>query len=396
MMTSSKFEDKVWAAPKNRLKERSISFDGVWSRNPRMRDTARAFIWAKLNGLNGCKVAVWGTGVQIWNRLTVVATALETDGLDCFSKVTPRWVEQYWMNSIQNQQSKDQVAALLQLLRTEKMPHLPIKNPLRSLDVRDYVVLKQTKKTTPLSSSWFLTIVRRALEYEGRIPLLKKLEKTRKWDSATAVKLGVTGIADLNREIRLCKTAGLICILAATGMRRSELISLDVGSLKCLQRTVKPLWVLWGTVYKFHGRGARARWICGQLGRRGYEMLVKLSNSTCLLPALDGTPMQRGRVTDWLRSWIVAQNFGPDAPMGLRPHMFRHTVANLLFWGGGVTTLGIKEQFKHVTPVMSDYYVASNGQMYASFIREDESPEFQSSRRYQLETLKEMNKEEEE
>jgi integrase len=365
MITRSRLEDNVWIPAKKSNGRQSINFKDVFARNPRMRETVKAYLWAKLFGIHGEKACSWGTISANACKLRSVAAAMERDGLTCFSQLTAKWVLLYWDKSGKMDSDKQEIGVLCGMFAAEKVPNLPTANPLRHIAMRDFQPVAKVTQTEFFTDEWFQRIVLRALEYRSRADGVQRLIRSRNLSGKTARRLGISNLRELNREALLCRAAGTVCVLAATGMRRCELLSLQVDAL----RQIRPdgMWVLWGMVYKFHGNGSKARWICGELGRIGHGILARLAGDEGpLLPGRKGGAIAPHTLAHMLDEWTDAQGWGPQAP-NIAPHRFRRTLARLLF-RNGVSILGVKEQFKHKTPWMSDYYIGNDPELYAKLL----------------------------
>jgi integrase len=169
----------------------------------------------------------------------------------------------------------------------------------------------------------------------------------------------------------MARTAAAVMMLAATGVRANELLSLERGGLERCVRGV-PTWRVSGTVCKFHGPGVPAKWICGDLGRRAFRMLERLSDEPGRLLAGRRGIRSAQRLNELLREWMRAQDWRDSAgrPRDLHSHQFRRTVARQLIRCPEMNLFALRDHYKHRSVVMTDYYVGCDAELRAILLRE--------------------------
>jgi site-specific recombinase XerD len=260
----------------------SIIFDGVWERQPKMLDTVKTYLQWLLLGKMG-KKRVWRTAGTYKEYLENIATFLEKNNRTSFADVTPELLRRWWSGSKQAESNRATIELMVRMCSCRGLPHLP-RNPLQNLHLPTFVVVKKVKQTEAIDDVLWVKVLQRALAYEEDAHRLADWLRDKDWNSPWAMERGIEGPRTLQRYVWEVRMAGAVLVLAFTGMRKSELVALRTGALECIQRE-RPYWVIWGTVFKFFGEGERARWACGEIGRRGYAMLTGCAEeSGCLFP----------------------------------------------------------------------------------------------------------------
>jgi integrase len=212
-------------------------------------------------------------------------------------------------------------------------------------------------------------IVKRCRKYERRFPRLQQLSKTHDWKCSFAKSIGVRGKEDLNREWRLTQTAGLIMLLAATGMRASEIMSVERDGLASVRTGATTLWYVSGIVFKFH-YGEKTRWLCGTLGRRAHALLSKLTSERKLASNSKGGQIGGHLLNRNLNEWMAMQGWrdAEGNPLHIHSHQFRRTFARLVMRHPGMNLLALKDHFKHKSVKMTDYYVGCDDELRAMIL----------------------------
>jgi hypothetical protein len=183
---------------------------------------------------------------------------------------------------------------------------------------------------------------------------------------------------ELWRLVRFSITAGFIVVAALTGMRLSELLSLEED---CLERerlddgSGDSLLYVRGILLKTAGTpsGDSERWVAGIDGpdnhvRAAVELVRRLTAE--LRRRSDGRQLflrgalHAGRrpdspggitITGWLNTF--ARAIGTARPWRFSSHQFRKTFARFVALGDKSGLLALKQHFKHVSIAMTDRYV---------------------------------------
>ena len=354
---------------------RTIRFAGVWGRNPVMRETAKAFAWARKNGTDKVRPIGWGTVRTDVMYLAVFAQALEKMGFKSFADLNADNLDAVvarFPNARYYQKMLGKVGILYSMTG---LPHISGRHPFNGRKARHLIRNGGVERPTePLPDELIGMMVRRCLDYERRLPGLLKLGRSRLWSGRLARERGIKGRRDFEREWRNTMTAGCIMILAATGMRCSELLSLEKGCLECAQADGLR-WYLWGTAYKFHGVGVEARWSCSRLGRRGYHMLSRMARGgrkPLVTNPRNGATLGGYQVNRCLKRWMAAQGWrdGKGEPFVVCSHQFRPTFAQQVIRFPGMNEFALKDHFKHHDILMTDHYVGSDWAFIETLLRD--------------------------
>jgi hypothetical protein len=251
----------------------------------------------------------------------------------------------------------------------ERLPHMPAKSPFAGHPAADFIAPDKQLQTRPISNDLMGMIVKRCLEYEERFPQLQKLRETRDWGCPFAIARGIHCNRGLLREWRLTQTAGLIMLLAATGMRASEIMSVERDGLVSVRTGATTLWYVNGTVFKFH-YGEKTRWLCGSLGRRAHALLSKLTSERKLASNSKGGQIGGLVLNRNLKEWMAVQEWRDDGgnPLHIHSHQFRRTFARLIILYPGMNLLALKDHFKHKLVEMTDYYVGCDDEQRAMIL----------------------------
>lgn len=353
--TESSFEEMVWRKPG----QKPITFDGVWRRQPQMTETVKVYCRRLLEGKYG-RCRAWGTVRDYKDMLGYVAVLLEENGKTSFADLTSEMLMRWWKGGARTQRRRATIETTCRLLLGSDLPHLHGRHR-NTLTMTDFLVTDEITQTEPLDDAWWNAIMKRALAYEEEAHRLADWLQERDWNDPWIQKKGIRHERALKGYIWRLRMAGVVLVLGFTGMRRSELCALRSGALECVQQG-KPVWVIWSTVFKFHREGERARWACGEVGRRGYAILDALAEDSgrCFPTSFYAKLDQK------LNAWLAVHEWKEGCPPTIHAHQFRRTLARYLLVTGNVTLLAIKEQFKHKTTVMTDYYVGTDANLQAT------------------------------
>ena len=209
---------------------------------------------------------------------------------------------------------------------------------------------------------------------------------------------GLVSVAKLNRELCYLQNACFVVIAFATGMRLSEILSLQVG---CCEIEKEPgqadlVW-LRSRVFKMQGvpEGRRARWLGGPLCARAVRVMERLTGRTrrqtkvrslwVPIPSFVRRPRPAGPLTgDTIRyrlgefTTMLGLRDARGRPFHLHPHMFRRTFARHVVRHDTTNLLALKEHFKHISLSMTDHYVGSDLELWALMVEEEEKLLFES------------------
>jgi integrase len=307
----------------------------------------------------------WGTTVNRLEHLTNAAAAMVGIRLRQRSDLTPESWARLVAALAECRYQRRILAATLNMFGIERAdrPLYPLPPPR-----------EKRGQTRPISDAVMEQIIRAAIRWEAKIPELVRLKRAFRRDDQWAVANGIANRKRLRHASSCGQAAGMALLLAATGMRISELLSLQKGAGKDGGPDDPEGWWAWGTAYKFNGgQGRRTRWFGGQMGRRGYRILCALSPARDLCVTHFKTPTVLYRVTAAERIRILLKEEGIEADVdGLRlhPHRFRRTFARAIF-KHGATELGLKEQMQHKDIDMTDHYVGSDPETYKYLFGED-------------------------
>lgn len=208
--------------------------------------------------------------------------------------------------------------------------------------------------------------------------------------------LDLSTIFALREQISRLRTACFILIAFVTGMRLSELLSLEAG---CVEREVTDdgefIWIN-SSIHKRLGTGATTgRWLCGPVAARAVEILERLTvdtRRTSGCPRLFVPVTGRGRrswnggavgssaIYDKLRHYVKWLGLKDDKgrPFNLHPHRFRRTFARYVVRSDTTNLLALKEHFKHVSLAMTDYYVGVDEELQDMLNEEADRLSFES------------------
>jgi integrase len=189
----------------------------------------------------------------------------------------------------------------------------------------------------------------------------------------------LTGLLQLRRLVRLAVTGSFIVVAALTGMRLSELLSLDEDCLEPVpleDGSGDSLLYVQGVLVKTAGtpHGERVRWVAGIDGpdnhvRAAVELLRRLTAGLRTRSAAKqlflGIALRQGKrpletpgghTMNW-RVNTFANSVGVARPWKFSCHQFRKTFARFVALGDKTGLLPLKQHFEHVSIAMTDRYV---------------------------------------
>lgn len=184
------------------------------------------------------------------------------------------------------------------------------------------------------------------------------------------------GVSELERELTYLRTACLIVVGFCTGMRLSELLAIECGSIvKQKGPTHEDFYWIKSLLFKTQKKnsGSPRMWMCGRLAAQAVsvmENINKLITGTNqrkhlfitwgnTIVNLKRTHRRRikclgGRTTHTnLKSFCAAHNIVDD----IHPHRLRRSFARNIIRYSTTSILALKEHFKHWSLYMTDWYV---------------------------------------
>ena len=214
----------------------------------------------------------------------------------------------------------------------------------------------------------------------------------------TSLEMGVRSLRQLSTELCHLQTACFVVIAFATGMRLSELLSLQEGCCQVVAEPGKPdlIW-LHGRVFKMQGMpdGREAKWLGGPLCGRGVRVLERLGKATrqrggvshlwMPVPSVHGRhptrdPLSQPSILRRLSDYVAMLGLkdSDGEAFHLHPHMFRRTFARYVVRYDTTNLLALKEHFKHISLNMTDHYVGDDLELWMMLEEETERISFES------------------
>jgi integrase len=387
-----RMDDNIWdfgsevTCPSYGRADRTLDFNSeVFQRNPGLLPAVKEYLLERRKGTGRRRALAWQTVRLGLGHLERFAAYLEEIGVRRWEDLTPaKWAQAVTLIPANHFQSP-------MLHHARGVLNLPTTaEPLYPIPVNTY---KPKKQTPPIPDAVMQEVIPAALAWEPRIPQLLRLQMAFSRTDPWAAENGIRTARDIKVQLGMAQTAAMILLLASTGMRVSELVSLKRGSAQTLRRETGFLWYVWGTVFKFHGMGCRVRWYGGPIGRRAYQMLCDLSPRDDLCVSLwyshrviSGDSVT-WRIVEWLRREGIK---GLDGALKIHPHQFRRTFARQLILHSEVTLLGLKDQLKHKKLSMTDYYVGCDAELHQALIEQNPA---MSSKQYADELLADLDAE---
>jgi integrase len=213
----------------------------------------------------------------------------------------------------------------------------------------------------------------------------------------TKFENGLSSVSHLNRELCYLQTACLTLIAFATGMRVSEILSLQVGCCE-IQKEPGQADLVWlrGRVFKMQGvpEGRSAKWLGGPRCARAVRVLERLGDRVrrrvganylwMPIPAVKKprpkSPFVGESIRRRLKLFIAMLGLKDSTGRAfhIHPHMFRRTFARHVVRHDTTNLLALKEHFKHVSLSMTDYYVGSDPELWTLMVEEEDKLLFES------------------
>ncbi len=176
--------------------------------------------------------------------------------------------------------------------------------------------------------------------------------------------------------VGVVRTAAIVVVAAATGMRSSELMELRVGCRRRIEEPIAGLtrYRIASKIVKGQGLGGiDDEWVVIEPVYRAIELLEQLHDNRRDDALLLSRFMFRNRFT-WFRDWVnspAGQRLGlatiPEEPVTLR--MLRRTLAlEMAYRPGGV--LAAKLHLKHITAATTEGYATRPGGAQAELLAE--------------------------
>ncbi len=214
----------------------------------------------------------------------------------------------------------------------------------------------------------------------------------------TKFEEGIASLRELNKELCYLQTACFVIIAFSTGMRVSEILSLNEGCCEIQAEQGRPdlVW-LHSRVFKMQGvpKGRKAKWIGGPVSARAVTVLERLTRSTrrgtkvrslwvpiaaLLLKPRDAGALKGDTIRYRLDVFVAMLGLKDSSgnPFHLHPHMFRRTFARHVARHDTTNLLALKEHFKHLSLAMTDLYVGSDVELWQLMVAEEEELLFES------------------
>lgn len=196
---------------------------------------------------------------------------------------------------------------------------------------------------------------------------------------------GFEGIHAFEAELLRLRTACFLLIGFSTGMRISEIASVEKGCISTSEsRNHGTLYWLTGISYKTEktSAGVVRKWMCGRLAAKAVTVLEEMST---LLGAGNDTeklfftleqivgarglnskkfkPVTNGPLQDYLREFALYCG----VTIHVHPHMFRRTFARNIVRVDGTALLALKEHFKHWSLYMTEWYVGLDPDLISEY-----------------------------
>lgn len=228
--------------------------------------------------------------------------------------------------------------------------------------------------------------------------LKKKTHATVQEMDGTPLHLSITGLRELEHYLIRLRTACLILIAFVTGIRISELLSLEAGCIE-VEATKKEgdyIWI-WSLLHKTQQRegGTRSKWLGGPIAKTAVDLLEKLTEPTRLTFNCQSlfVSVTKAGIKRWAGEGLSSSIFYRDLEdyvnwldlkdndgklFYLHPHMFRRTFARHVVRCDTTNLLALKEHFKHWSLAMTDIYVGVDAELQDLLDSENDLLNFES------------------
>lgn len=356
----SKYGDLIWDFSKeNTMCGRSpastrINFNrSFYTSNPTLLTQIKEYLWRRRCESSANKIPSWHSIHTYEQLLRTFCMEMIKSGVTDFRQLTKAKAHEVAKRLPKVLYSRNMLEQVRLLTGMYKL------YPLTGLDIPK-LIPKNCEQAKPISDADMRMLVTHALKLAEQVGAYNRVRISSNYKGSDARKLGVTGKYGLRAKHRLLSAAGAVLVLASVGMRSSELLSLKSD---CLEFE-RGIWYINGTVHKFYGDGIPAKWQCGELGKRGVDLLRSLGGERlctftrqALLTALND----------------FAHAAGMKNPKKLHSHRFRRTFARKAILYASVEAL--KDHFKHKCIEMTDYYIGNDAELYETLITGKNSPE---------------------
>jgi len=333
--------------------------------SPALLPAVKKYLWDGIKGGPRRRPVTWGTAVGQLEDIVRIAHAMEDVGLRQWSEITPQTWSLLVAMLYGDRYRNKMFGRLRKLMGLGKSDHALFPLPAK---------VKEYRQTEPIPDSIMERLVALAMSWEEKIPELMRLKRRFSKDDQWAAANGITNLLRLKHAISCAQGAGMVLLLAATGMRVSELLSLKKGDGRHADSNDPESWYARGTVYKFNGIGRRTQWFGGSMGELGYQMLCALSpaKEICVTHFNIPTPMSRYGVEGRIKLFLREDNISVDGEaLYVHPHQFRRTFSRAITVGTDVTQLALKDQFQHKSIDMTDHYAGSDPGMFDAILKEN-------------------------
>ncbi|HAX42388.1 MAG TPA: hypothetical protein DCY80_07520 [Solibacterales bacterium] len=216
--------------------------------------------------------------------------------------------------------------------------------------------------------------------------------------AGSRLALGVRSLRQLSTELCHLQTACFVLIAFATGMRLSELLSLQEGCCEVVKEPGRPdLAWLHGRVFKMQGvpDGREAKWLGGPLCCRAVQVLERLGSATrrragvsylwMPVPSVHSRhqtrdPLSQAAILQRLSNYVAMLGLKDQkgGSFHIHPHMFRRTFARYVVRYDTTNLLALKEHFKHISLTMTDHYIGNDLELWMLLEEETERVSFES------------------
>lgn len=212
-------------------------------------------------------------------------------------------------------------------------------------------------------------------------------------------RLEWTSIPEFQKHLLRLRTACAVLIAFITGMRISEILSIEEG---CIETEVDNnngefIWVI-STLYKVQRKseGTVTKWLGGPIAAKSIRVLERLTAHArdtrgckrLFVPttrislaqwttggALTGSRIEKD-INEFVK-WMKLKEEGGEMYC-VTPHMFRRTFARQVIRCNHMNILALKEHFKHVSLMMTDHYLGVDDELLEMLRSEEDKLSFET------------------
>jgi len=339
----SRYEDEVWNFWPYILRENAKDGENriIWDialpdgsrltneRHISLLTSAKDFIWSlHVDPIIGVKRPSMKTLISNMDNLVFLLRWMVSNGIDRFSHLSGRTME--YVIAVRNESGRAKSTIMKRLFLVEKLyaqagkiddflPEHPW--PFESATVlagMDQRMAHREPKTRVIPDDVFINLARKTIEYveERSEDILSAHAKAKEamlqakangitnhayshvFGTAVAQTHGYAGLRDLHGEMAMLKTACYICINMFSGLRNSEMMSLDSD---CITRSFgadgsyECIW-LHGTIYK---TGVRPhKWLVPPIVEKAIKLAARISSPLQELLGVEEQELVASKATD--------------------------------------------------------------------------------------------------